>query len=77
MANDVKITGSKRPTIFGELNAGDLFFYGEPNCITICIRLENGRNAVDLRTGVEISFKNSHEIYRIVSPQGVHLRVEI
>lgn len=76
MSNLVKITGIEAKVSFGALEAGDLFYYGQDHK-TICIRLENGRNAVDLSTGVEISFKNSHEIHRIVSPQGVHLRSEV
>lgn len=71
MTNRVKVTGTELEDTFGSLESGDLFTcLGEDE---IYIRLVNFRNAVNLRNGAEVSFKNTHAIVRIRPPQGVHI----
>ncbi len=70
--NIVKITGTPRPTCFGSLIPGDLFM-PEPSAGTIYMRLGDYRQAVDLENGTTISFKNTRQVRRVPTGQGVHL----
>ena len=73
MTNRVRVTGTEPEDTFGSLESGDLFTRSCAEEGEIYIRLVNYRNAVDLRDGSEVSFKNNHKIKRIRSPQGVHI----
>ena len=77
MTNRVKITATKQSECFGSLEPGDLFVHITvplQDCPTVYMRLVNGRNAVDLNNGTEVSFKNSHKVEQICPPQGVYIK---